>query len=261
MVTRTTNLKRSIFVALGVFALSNVSGVYSTEAGRVATGCQNNIDEQTLNRLDMAAAEWNLDHGYFKDNDRVVYGSYSKQQLLELADQGDLLAYQVLVRDEIGYRPGRPVKGSEDEHWGRLKNYLESAAVYGSTEALLRLSQLVRARHAAGKLQGRGDIMALALIDVAFRRGDYNAIPAFALYLDSRLSPLTETEERDALKASDAFYKKLVQTRARKSLPGFDNTPTALAGPYVDIFREDVSDPVARRMVERRFASVVCEPM
>jgi hypothetical protein len=189
--------------------------------------------------------EWDRQHGHFKDVEMVVYQALSEQQLTELATQGDLLASRVL-----DHKLRRQENVTRDERGRKIRSNLENAAVYGSTEALLRLSAFVNSGVEAGRLENTSPNLALALLDVALRRGDYNALSALELYVKQHAS-ISSSDVEEAIQLSDEYYDRLEASRRERYLPVFKNNPPAMGKLFVPIFFKKVESQPVRDLVLR----------
>lgn len=146
------------------------------------------------------------------------YSSYSRETLVGLAKQGDTRA--VIALGELAYR----VQGYK----GAMPAY-RTAAIQGSTEALLRLGVIEESSHYknAKTEEERYSSMlnTLAWYKLASLRGDrWPEVSAGNTFLINNGITLTELDNQRINELSQRHYDRMLQTRLEKGLGEFDNS-------------------------------------
>lgn len=186
-----------------------------------------NID---LNEIQLAAdaqiakyTGWRQSRGQFVSSELGDYRSYNDDTLTTLGKQGDLKALRVL---SVRLLLSGDIK--------RSAHFANIAVVFGSTQALQELSELVGPTFAPkDSAQARAAALeALALTKVIEIRGDIELAEqtrnAFAIANRVDLS-LTPEEKSFVDSRASEIYAKFQAIRTAKGLGDFDNSPSPFA--------------------------------
>ena len=176
--------------------------------------------------------QWRLARGYrqFKTDPMLSgapyvatdYDTYDLSTLLELADQGDVMAAQMAAEQ---YQAQHPNLEHESEMQYVIELYTRAAAL-GSTKALFDLSGIYYGKSVAARRDktqpetvGKYQILTAAWREVGKMRNDilqYN----LGLYE----SDLTDDQRQQVQDMAQAQYQDLSDIRDKEGLPPFDNT-------------------------------------
>ena len=161
--------------------------------------------------------QWRKARGYFDDLDYLQYSTYSRQALYELMLSGDLLATHVLARM------------LKDEGQEKLyKEYLEYAAVQGSTRALIGLMHSAKSviYESEATEQEKTDAIGnmLVVAELAAMRGDNSGISQGLFQLDKREMVLTEIDKEQITQMAEVLFENLKERRRLAGFDEFDNS-------------------------------------
>lgn len=184
----------------------------------------------------MATYAWISSKGYFLPDDTLPYESLPDEALENLITSGDILAIHVLSDRLLERFINMPEPKNYALH-ERHQELLYTAAVYGSTAAIVRMGK-AQARVSLRKdksYRRDQEIKALAYYEVALMRGDRQAEVEIHQLKRKLLTPFSENDLAKAKRTSIELYDELAS--ARGQIPGldeFDNSIPKYVNQYYD---------------------------
>gem|GEM_PF-1861828 len=187
------------------------------------------IDTLDIHKLTLEYENWNQsrggrDYAEVGSSYEIIasdYDAYSDDTLHELAEQGDMLANQI-----IGQKIMNQSRASH-ESLEKAERYFTQAAIYGSSQSLINLIALEQRRKIFAKQEKQkgneiqANINARAWSEVARLRGGINLQIKFSASITGHL---TEEQKQQAHKKADALYQSLNGMREHRGLSPFDNS-------------------------------------
>lgn len=214
----------------------NVAGalnVTATSPSQKLHELDENDAKNKLTELEHAEAEWKRERGYFVAEELDAYYSYSVDALLQLGQNGDLKALDVVA--------SKLLKAGKHE---AVVGVYAVAALHGSTKAMRNMAALNLAAIRRGDVADEDRLgyfkTMLVHSEVAALRGDREDILSSLQALDFEKVVLSPEDVDEVSRRAQQQFAALVKSREAAGLPAFDNTEN----PYVAM-RMDMWLPLA----------------